>query len=61
MPAAFQITLDPFTITFLFIVAAAIVAVFVRGRNRDKCLRTLGDDPVTLVFTDSRHVRHLAE
>ncbi len=57
MLASFQITLDPFTITFLFIVAAAIVAVFVRGRKRDKCLRDLGGDPVTLVFTDGRHVR----
>jgi len=57
MPAAFQITLDPFTITFLFILAAAIVAVFVRGRKRDKCLRDLSGDPVMLVLTDGRHVR----
>jgi len=54
MPAAFQITLDPFTITFLFVIAAAIVAVFVRGRKRDKCLRDFQGDPVVLVFTDAQ-------
>ena len=57
MVAAFQITLDPFTITFLFILAAAIVAVFVRGRKRDKCLRDFRNDPVVLVYTDGRSVR----
>ncbi len=61
MPAAFPVTLDPFTITFLFIVAAAIVAVFVRGRKQDKCLRDLGGDPVTLVLADGRPIRHPAE
>ena len=61
MLASFQITLDLFTITFLFIAAAAIVAVFVRGRKRDKCLRDLGGDPVTLVLADGRPIRHPAE
>ncbi len=39
---------DTFAITIIFIVIATIVAAFIRGRNKDRCLRSFSDDSVTL-------------
>jgi len=39
---------DPVVITILFIVLSAVVAAFIRGRKRDKCLKSFGDFMVTL-------------
>ncbi len=39
---------DTFAITIIFIVISTIVAAFIRGRNKDRCLRSFSGDLVTL-------------
>lgn len=48
--------IDPFTITIIFIVLSAVVAAFVKGRRRDKCLRDFARDTVTLEETTGKTI-----
>jgi small nuclear ribonucleoprotein (snRNP)-like protein len=45
---------DTFAITIIFIVLATVVAAFVRGRSRDKCLKDFEQNIVTLEETDGK-------
>ncbi len=45
---------DTFAITIIFIVLVTVVAAFVRGRSRDKCLRDFGQNMVTLEDTNGK-------
>jgi len=46
-----------FTITVVFIVLSTVVAAFVRGRCRDKCLKDFEDDTVTFQAQGGKEVR----
>ncbi|MBN1127166.1 MAG: hypothetical protein JXA82_19340 [Sedimentisphaerales bacterium] len=52
----FHITLDPFTITIIFILLSAFVAAFIRGRRKDKCLKSFQGDHITLQRIDGHCV-----
>jgi len=45
---------DTFAITIIFIVLATVVAAFVRGRSRDKCLKDFSNNMVTLEETGGK-------
>lgn len=47
---------DTFAITVIFIVLATLVAAFIRRRKRDKCLKDLALNMVTLERTDGRTI-----
>lgn len=47
-------TIDALSLTIIFIIAAAFIGAFVRGRRKDKCLKSFSGDMVTLVLVDSR-------
>ena len=39
---------DTFAITIVFIIISTVVAAFIRGRSKDRCLRSFSQDMVTL-------------
>ncbi|OYD17474.1 hypothetical protein CH333_00865 [candidate division WOR-3 bacterium JGI_Cruoil_03_44_89] len=45
---------DTFAITIVSIIIFTVVAAFIRGRTRDKCLRDFSNDPVTLEETSGK-------
>ena len=47
---------NPFVITILFIVAAAVIAAFIQGRRKDKCLKDFADCMTTLHQTDGKTI-----
>lgn len=47
---------DTFAITIIFIVVSTIVAAFVRGRNKDRCLRSFSADLVTIEETNGKTI-----
>ena len=47
---------NPFVITVLFIVAAAVVAALIQGRRKDKCLKDFADSITTLHQTDNKTI-----
>jgi len=47
---------DTFTITILFLVVGALVASFMKGRTRDKCLVSFSGDMVTADLTIGRKI-----
>jgi hypothetical protein len=46
--------IDALSLTIIFIIAAAFIGAFVRGRRKDKCLKSFGGDIVKLVLADGR-------
>ena len=43
-----SLTIDPLTLTLIFIILSALVGMFLRGRARDACLRDFSGSPVTV-------------
>jgi hypothetical protein len=54
--AVIKYILNPFVITILFIVAAAVIAAFIQGRRKDKCLKDFADCMITLHQNDNKTV-----
>jgi len=48
--------LDTFTITIIFLIIGALVASFMKGRSRDKCLYAFSGDMVTADLTIGRKI-----
>ena len=47
---------NTFAITILFIVISTIVAAFIKGRKRDKCLKDFSQDSITLEGTNGKMI-----
>ena len=47
---------DTFAITVIFIVLSTVIGAFVKGRSRDRCLKSLSGYPVTLERKDGKRV-----
>jgi small nuclear ribonucleoprotein (snRNP)-like protein len=47
---------DTFAITIIFIVITTLVGAFVKGRTRDRCLKSFSGCPVTLEKKDGKYV-----
>lgn len=54
MIAVFNLTLDPFTITIVFIILSAFIAALVKGRKKDKCLKHFKDHTVSIQLTGEK-------
>lgn len=46
----------PVVITIIFIVISTVIAAFIRGRKRDKCLKSFGGFMVTLEDTSGKYI-----
>ncbi len=47
---------DTFAITIIFIIIVTVIAAFVRGRSRDKCMKDFSGDLVTLEETSGKNI-----
>ncbi|MFQ5953218.1 MAG: hypothetical protein ACE5JK_07425 [Candidatus Omnitrophota bacterium] len=47
---------DTFALTIIFIVVSTVVGAFIKGRTRDRCLKSLSGCPVTLERKDGKRV-----
>ncbi len=45
---------DSLTVTIFVVLAAAIIGAFLKGRTRDKCLKSYEDDLVTLISSEGK-------
>jgi hypothetical protein len=53
---SYTFVLDPLTITIIFIILSAVVAAFVSGRRRDKCLKDFAGDMATFEAASGKTV-----
>jgi len=49
--------LDVFAITIIFVIVVTVVAAFVRGRSKDKCLKDFSGNLVTLQETTGKLIK----
>jgi len=47
---------NTFAVTILFLVISTIVAAFIKGRKRDKCLKDFSQDSITLEATNGKMI-----